>query len=61
MNEIQVVSGKTNLRGRDVMYGRILCPKIHIMSYTLHTIPYTHTGLNKARYSYTQLYTAIHS
>ena len=24
------------------------------------TIPYIHTGLNKARYSYTQLYRAIH-
>ena len=41
---------------------------IRIMSYTLHTCnvlyiqyPNTHTGLNKARYSYTQLYRAIHS
>ena len=28
--------------------------------YVLYFIPYTHTGLNKARYSYTQLYRAIH-
>ena len=41
---------------------------IRIMSYTLYTCnvlyiqyPNTHTGLNKARYSYTQLYRAIHS
>ena len=41
---------------------------IRIMSYSLDTCsvlyiqyPNTHTGLNKARYSYTQLYRAIHS
>ena len=39
------------------MYGQLLCPRYmyYVLYFTYNTL-HTHTGLSKARYSYTQLY-----